>query len=135
MICKASALTGRDQDGTGNPVPSPIFIRFRSQPTRRCAIISRMDDILRALGLVSELRTIPNAAACRTDPRIMFREAVELILMAWSAPEPFDWNGTVWHGKKWHIIPKPLNDIEVGIACSRTDTTLELTAEKASCLL
>ena len=64
------------------------------------------------------------------DPRIMFREAVDLILKAWEAPEPFDWNGKVWQGEKWHIIPKPMTEIEVGIACSRTDTTLELTAEK-----
>ena len=64
------------------------------------------------------------------DPRVMMREAIDLILKAWSAPEPFDWHGKVWQGEKWHIIPKPLTDIEVGIACSRTDTTLELTADK-----
>ena len=64
------------------------------------------------------------------DPRKMFREAVELILKAWSEPEPFDWDGTIWQGRKWHIIPKPLTNIDVGIACSRTDSTAELTAEK-----
>ena len=64
------------------------------------------------------------------DPRVMFREAVDLILKAWEAPEPFDWNGTVWQGEKWHIIPKPMSAMDVGIACSRSDTTLELTAEK-----
>src|SRR5215471_12295940 len=64
------------------------------------------------------------------DPRLMMREAMDLILKAWSAPEPFDWHGEVWQGEKWHIIPKPLTDIEVGIACSRTDSTIELTAEK-----
>ena len=64
------------------------------------------------------------------DPRVMFREAVDLILKAWEAPEPFDWNGTVWQGEKWHIIPKPMTELEVGIACSRSDTTVELTAEK-----
>jgi len=58
------------------------------------------------------------------------REAIDLILKAWSAPEPFDWHGQVWQGEKWHIIPKPLTDIEVGIACSRSDSTIELTAEK-----
>jgi alkanesulfonate monooxygenase SsuD/methylene tetrahydromethanopterin reductase-like flavin-dependent oxidoreductase (luciferase family) len=36
----------------------------------------------------------------------------------------------VWQGRGWHIIPRPLTKIEVGIACSRTDTTIELTAEK-----
>jgi alkanesulfonate monooxygenase SsuD/methylene tetrahydromethanopterin reductase-like flavin-dependent oxidoreductase (luciferase family) len=64
------------------------------------------------------------------DPRVMFREAVELILKAWSATEPFDWNGQVWQGKGWHIIPKPLTNLDVGIACSRSDSTVEFTAEK-----
>jgi alkanesulfonate monooxygenase SsuD/methylene tetrahydromethanopterin reductase-like flavin-dependent oxidoreductase (luciferase family) len=64
--------------------------------------------------------------------REMVREAVDLIVKAWTAPEPFDWNGVVWQGKGWHIIPQPLTKphMEVGIACSRTDSTLELAAEK-----
>jgi alkanesulfonate monooxygenase SsuD/methylene tetrahydromethanopterin reductase-like flavin-dependent oxidoreductase (luciferase family) len=64
------------------------------------------------------------------DPRVMFREAVGPDPQGLGAPAPFDWNGTVWQGEKWHIIPKPMSEMEVGIACSRSDTTLELTAEK-----
>jgi alkanesulfonate monooxygenase SsuD/methylene tetrahydromethanopterin reductase-like flavin-dependent oxidoreductase (luciferase family) len=66
------------------------------------------------------------------DPRLMMREAIDLILKAWSAPEPFDWHGQVWQGEKWHIIPKPLT-ISRSDACSRSDSTIELTAERASC--
>ena len=62
----------------------------------------------------------------------MMREAIDIILKAWTSPEPFDWNGKVWQGKNWKIIPKPLTKPrpDVGIACARTDTTLELAAEK-----
>ena len=64
--------------------------------------------------------------------REMMRESVEVILKAWTSAEPFDWNGTVWQGKNWTIIPKPLTQPrpDAGIACGRTDTTLELAAEK-----
>ncbi len=65
------------------------------------------------------------------NQREMMREAIDLILKAWTADEPFDWNGKIWRGKNWHIIPKPLSKpyMEVGIACSRSDSTLELAAE------
>jgi alkanesulfonate monooxygenase SsuD/methylene tetrahydromethanopterin reductase-like flavin-dependent oxidoreductase (luciferase family) len=64
--------------------------------------------------------------------REMMREAIDIILKAWTATEPFDWNGNVWQGTNWTIIPKPLTQPrpEVGIACARTDATLELAAEK-----
>lgn len=70
--------------------------------------------------------------ALRAPQRAMLREAIELILKAWTSTEPFDWNGDVWQGKGWHIIPKPFTTphMEVAIACSRTDSTLELAAEK-----
>ena len=64
-------------------------------------------------------------------PRAMFREAVEMILKAWEAKEPFDWPGQYWQGERCDIIPKPLTELEVGIACSRTEGTLEFCAEKS----
>jgi alkanesulfonate monooxygenase SsuD/methylene tetrahydromethanopterin reductase-like flavin-dependent oxidoreductase (luciferase family) len=63
--------------------------------------------------------------------RAMFHEAVDMILTAWSAQEPFDWPGQFWQGEQCDIIPKPLTEIEVGIACSRTEGTLEFCAEKS----
>ena len=65
------------------------------------------------------------------DQRVMMREAIDIILKAWTSPERFDWNGQIWQGKGWHIIPKPLSKpfMEVGVACSRSDSTLELCAE------
>ena len=64
-------------------------------------------------------------------PRAMFHEAVDMILKAWDAKEPFDHHGQFWQGEQCDIIPKPLHDIEVGIACSRTEGTLEFCAEKS----
>ncbi len=66
------------------------------------------------------------------DRRAMTREAIDLILTAWTAPEPFDWHGEFWQGEKLLIIPQPLTKphMEVGIACSRSEGTLELTAQK-----
>jgi alkanesulfonate monooxygenase SsuD/methylene tetrahydromethanopterin reductase-like flavin-dependent oxidoreductase (luciferase family) len=62
----------------------------------------------------------------------MVREAIELILTAWTATEPFDWHGEFWQGHALHIIPQPWTrpHMEVGIACVRTEGTLELTAQK-----
>jgi alkanesulfonate monooxygenase SsuD/methylene tetrahydromethanopterin reductase-like flavin-dependent oxidoreductase (luciferase family) len=66
------------------------------------------------------------------DQRAMFREAVEIILRAWTSPEPFDCNGEFWPGDNYYIIPKPLTKphMDVGIACSRSEGTLEFAAQK-----
>jgi len=66
------------------------------------------------------------------DQRAMFREAVDLILKAWTADEPFDWDGEFWPGEQFDIIPKPMTKPhpDVGIACSRSEGTLELAAHK-----
>ena len=66
------------------------------------------------------------------DTRAMTREAIELILTAWTATEPFDWHGEFWQGERLHIIPQPLTKphMEVGMACSRSEGTLELAAQK-----
>ena len=65
------------------------------------------------------------------NQRTMMREAIDIILKAWTSDERFDWNGEIWQGKRWHIIPKPLTKpyMEVGVACARSDSTLELCAE------
>jgi alkanesulfonate monooxygenase SsuD/methylene tetrahydromethanopterin reductase-like flavin-dependent oxidoreductase (luciferase family) len=62
----------------------------------------------------------------------MAYEAIDLIIKAWTSPEPFDWDGRFWKGKQWQIIPKPLTKphMEVGIACTTSDSTLELAAGK-----
>jgi alkanesulfonate monooxygenase SsuD/methylene tetrahydromethanopterin reductase-like flavin-dependent oxidoreductase (luciferase family) len=64
--------------------------------------------------------------------REISHEAIDLILKAWTSTEPFDWNGKYWQGKQWQIIPKPLSKphMDVGIACTNSDSTLAIAAEK-----
>jgi alkanesulfonate monooxygenase SsuD/methylene tetrahydromethanopterin reductase-like flavin-dependent oxidoreductase (luciferase family) len=129
LICKAAGLTKQIKMG---PAIRPLPFFHPLQVATDAAVCDHLTDgrYLAGFGVGINVAKNTQRGPMPADPRVMFREAVDLILKAWSAPEPFDWNGTVWKGEKWHIIPKPLTDIEVGIACSRTDTTVELTADK-----
>jgi alkanesulfonate monooxygenase SsuD/methylene tetrahydromethanopterin reductase-like flavin-dependent oxidoreductase (luciferase family) len=129
MICKAAGLTKHIKMG---PAIRPLPFFHPLQVATDAAVCDHLTDgrYLAGFGVGINVANNTQRGPMLADPRIMFRESVDLILKAWSSPEPFDWNGTVWQGQKWHIIPMPLTDIEVGIACSRTDSTVELTAEK-----
>jgi alkanesulfonate monooxygenase SsuD/methylene tetrahydromethanopterin reductase-like flavin-dependent oxidoreductase (luciferase family) len=129
LICKAAALTSQIRMG---PAIRPLPFFHPLQVATDVAVCDHLTGgrYMAGFGVGINVAHNTQRGPMPADPRVMFREAVDLILTAWEAPEPFDWNGTIWQGKKWHIIPQPLTDIEVGIACSRTDTTVELTAEK-----
>src|SRR6476646_6652074 len=129
LICKAAALTKQIKMG---PAIRPLPFFHPLQVATEAAVCDHLTGgrYFAGFGVGINVANNTQRGPMPADPRVMFREAVELILTAWEAREPFDWNGKVWQGRKWHIIPKPLTDIEVGIACSRTDTTVELTAEK-----
>jgi alkanesulfonate monooxygenase SsuD/methylene tetrahydromethanopterin reductase-like flavin-dependent oxidoreductase (luciferase family) len=129
LICKAAALTRQIRMGPGIR-PLPFFHPL--QVATDCAVCDHLTGgrYIAGFGVGINAQNNKQRGTLTHDPRTMFREAVDLILKAWEAPEPFDWNGAVWQGEQWHIIPKPMTQLEVGIACSRTDTTLELTAEK-----
>ncbi|MEA2903978.1 MAG: hypothetical protein QOI12_1365 [Alphaproteobacteria bacterium] len=129
LICKAAALTRQIKMG---PAIRPLPFFHPLQVATEAAVCDHLTDgrYLAGFGVGINVASNTQRGPLPADPRVMFREAVDLILTAWEAPEPFDWNGKIWQGKAWHIIPKPLTDIEVGIACSRSDTTLELAAEK-----
>jgi alkanesulfonate monooxygenase SsuD/methylene tetrahydromethanopterin reductase-like flavin-dependent oxidoreductase (luciferase family) len=129
FICKAAALTKQIRMGPGIR-PLPFFHPL--QVATDAAVCDHLTGgrYLAGFGVGINVANNMQRGPMPGDPRAMFREAVDLILEAWSAPEPFDWHGQFWQGKKWHIIPQPLTELEVGIACSRTDTTVELTSEK-----
>ena len=130
FICKAAALTKRIKMGPGIralPYYHPL------QVATDVAVCDHLTDGRYMAGFGVGLGggkgvqrgKLPGA------PRAMFREAVEMILKAWESPEPFDWPGEFWQGEQCDIIPKPLTELEVGIACSRSDSTLEFCAEKS----
>ena len=130
FICKAAALTKRIKMGPGIRA-LPYFHPL--QVATDAAVCDHLTDgrYMAGFGL-----GIGDGGGLRgklpAPQRVMMREAIDIILKAWSSPAPFDWDGEVWQGKNWTIIPKPLTKprMDVGIACARTDSTLELAAEK-----
>ncbi|HEX4195693.1 MAG TPA: LLM class flavin-dependent oxidoreductase, partial [Stellaceae bacterium] len=130
FICKAAALTKRIKMGPGIRA-LPYFHPL--QVATDAAVCDHLTDgrYMAGFGL-----GIGDGGGLRgklpAPQREMMREAIDIILKAWQSPEPFDWEGQVWQGKDWKIIPKPLTQPrpDVGIACARTDTTLEIAAEK-----
>lgn len=67
-----------------------------------------------------------------SDRRGMMYEAIELILKAWTAEEPFDWDGEYFHGRRIRVEPKPYQKphMPIGMACTGTDSTLRLVGQR-----
>ncbi|HEY3917862.1 MAG TPA: LLM class flavin-dependent oxidoreductase [Stellaceae bacterium] len=130
FICKAAALTKRIKMGPGIRA-LPYF-----HPLQVATDAAVCDHLTEGRYMAGFGLGIGDGGGLRgklpAPQREMMREAIDIILTAWTSPEPFDWNGQVWQGKGWKIIPQPLTQPrpEVGIACARTDTTLEIAAEK-----
>jgi alkanesulfonate monooxygenase SsuD/methylene tetrahydromethanopterin reductase-like flavin-dependent oxidoreductase (luciferase family) len=130
FICKAAALTKQIRMGPGIralPFFHPLQVATDTAVCDHLCDGRYMAGFGLGIGDGGGLRgTLP------APQRVMMREAVDIILKAWSAPEPFDWSGEVWQGKNWKIVPKPMTQprMDVGIACARTSSTLELAAEK-----
>jgi alkanesulfonate monooxygenase SsuD/methylene tetrahydromethanopterin reductase-like flavin-dependent oxidoreductase (luciferase family) len=130
FICKAAALTKQIRMGPGIR-PLPYFHPL--QVATDTAVCDHLTDGRYMAGFGLGIGDGGGLRGVLPAPqRVMMREAVDIILKAWTSPEPFDWNGQVWQGKNWKIIPKPLTKphMDVGIACARTSSTLELAAEK-----
>ncbi len=130
LIAKAAALTKQIKFGPGIR-PLPFFHPLQvATDAAVCDHITRgryMAGFGLGLGGGGEPRgKMPGA------PREMAAESIDFILRAWSEPEPFDFEGRFWQVKNARIVPMPYTKprMEVGIACSRTDSTMELAARK-----
>jgi alkanesulfonate monooxygenase SsuD/methylene tetrahydromethanopterin reductase-like flavin-dependent oxidoreductase (luciferase family) len=130
FICKAAVLTKHIRMGPGIR-PLPYFHPL--QVATDAAVCDHLTNgrYMAGFGVGLPGKT-PQRGKLPGDTRAMTREAIDLILTAWTAPEPFDWRGEFWQGERLHIIPQPLTKphMEVGMACSRSEGTLELTAQK-----
>ncbi len=130
FICKAAALTKRIRMGAGIR-PLPFFHPL--QVAIDTAVCDHLTDGRYMAGFGMGIGTgNGQRGELPGDRRVMMHEAIDLILKAWTATEPFDWDGEIWQGKDWHAIPQPLTKphMEVGMACSRSEGTLELAAAK-----
>jgi alkanesulfonate monooxygenase SsuD/methylene tetrahydromethanopterin reductase-like flavin-dependent oxidoreductase (luciferase family) len=130
FICKAAALTKQIRMGPGIR-PLPFFHPL--QVATDCAVCDHLTGGRYMAGFGLGIGTgNGQRGELPGDRRVMMREAIDLILTAWTAPEPFDWDGEIWQGKGWYLIPKPYTKpyMEVGMACSRSEGTLQMAAEK-----
>jgi alkanesulfonate monooxygenase SsuD/methylene tetrahydromethanopterin reductase-like flavin-dependent oxidoreductase (luciferase family) len=130
LICKAATLTKNIKFGPGIR-PLPYFHPL--QVATDCAVCDHLLDgrYMAGFGLGLGGGGEPRGKL-PGHPRDMAHEAIDLILKAWTTPEPFDWDGRFWQGRNWKIIPKPLTKphMNVGMACSRSDSSLKLSAER-----
>lgn len=130
LICKAAALTKTIRMGPGIR-PLPFF-----HPLQVATDVAVCDHLTGGRYMAGFGLGIGTGNGQRGelpgDRRVMMTEAIDLILKAWTAPEPFDWNGQIWQGRNWHIVPKPFTRPrpDVGLACSRSEGTIELAAQK-----
>jgi alkanesulfonate monooxygenase SsuD/methylene tetrahydromethanopterin reductase-like flavin-dependent oxidoreductase (luciferase family) len=131
LICKAATLTKQIRMGPGIR-PLPYF--HPMQVATDCAVCDHLTDgrYMAGFGLGLGSSGAEPRGKLPGPQREMGYEAIDLILKAWTSEEPFDWNGKYWQGKKWQIIPRPLTKphMDVGIACTKTDRTLQIAAEK-----
>jgi len=64
------------------------------------------------------------------------RESLDFILKAWSATEPFDWDGKYWKGKGIVALPKPVNAPHMPFATATdTDAMIEIAGARGYTLI
>ncbi|WP_313693560.1 LLM class flavin-dependent oxidoreductase [Halorarum halobium] len=92
----------------GNVLP------IRGNPIRVAEEMAMLDNISDGRMTSGFVRGIPTEyAAYNVDPdesRGRFEEAWELVVEAWTAEEPFDWDGEFWQYDDVYIWPRPKQD-------------------------
>lgn len=132
LICKAAGLTKRIRLGTGiRPLPfyHPIEVLIEANT---CDQLTHGRFMFgwggtRAMGRdANRQRGIPEDA----DARSMAYESLDLLMRAWTSPEPFDFDGKYWQGKGICVQPAPYQKPHppIAAACSGASETLTLAA-------
>jgi alkanesulfonate monooxygenase SsuD/methylene tetrahydromethanopterin reductase-like flavin-dependent oxidoreductase (luciferase family) len=133
LVCKAAALTKRIRLGPGIrtlPLYHPV------QVATQAAVCDHLTDgrYLAGVGTGGNLGDVMQQLGVgeNSQRHARMHEALDLILKCWTETEPFDYEGRYWQCKNVVIHPKPLQKphMPVGIACSRSESTLELAGAK-----
>jgi alkanesulfonate monooxygenase SsuD/methylene tetrahydromethanopterin reductase-like flavin-dependent oxidoreductase (luciferase family) len=108
MPLSAATLARRTRRGKivllGNPLP------HRDNPLRVAEEVAMLDCISRGRIVSGFVRGVPTEIApSNTNPsqnRARFEEAHDLIVKAWTTPEPFNWEGKFWHYRYVNVWPR-----------------------------
>ena len=132
LMCKAAALTRRIRMGAAvklihlaHPVDTAIQAAVTDHVIGNGRFIFGFGS-----GFPSPL--FSNERGLSYDDRHgRLREALDLILKCWTAPEPFDWDGKYFKGKGIVATPQPLNAPHMPMATATdTDTMIEIAATR-----
>jgi alkanesulfonate monooxygenase SsuD/methylene tetrahydromethanopterin reductase-like flavin-dependent oxidoreductase (luciferase family) len=105
----AAALARRTRQAKivllGTPLP------HRDNPVRVAEEIAMLDCISRGRIVSGFVRGVPTEIhPSNTNPvlnRARFEEAHDLVIKAWTTPEPFSWEGNFWHYRYVNAWPRP----------------------------
>jgi limonene 1,2-monooxygenase len=131
LICVAATRTQQIQLGPGI---RPLPYNHPLQVAAEAAVCDHLTGGRYLFGFGTG--TLPQLAmqrnVDRAEARTMSEEAIDLILRAWTAPEPFDHDGRYWQGKNINIAPRPLQQphMPVGVACFHTRATAEMAGRR-----
>jgi limonene 1,2-monooxygenase len=133
LICKLAGLTHRIRFGTAVrnlPLIHPINV---VREANVCDHLTRGRYLFGYGG--TRMQTMEQAHQRglpfgRDETRPVVNESLELILRAWTATEPFDFEGSYWQAEQVNVLPKPFQQPHppIATACSGTPETLEFAA-------
>ncbi len=137
LMCKAAALTKRIRMGAAvklihlhHPVDTAIQAAVADHVIGGGRFIFGFGSGFPS-PLFSDERGLPYG-----ERHERLREALDLILKCWTAPEPFDWDGKHWRGKGIVALPRPLNAPHMPMATATdTEAMIELAGARGYIML
>lgn len=126
FICKAAALTKHMRFGPGIrslPFHHPVEVATQAAMCDHLTGGRYMAGFGGGAGLIAAKYFGQLGMDHRPEEaRDMMHEAIELILRCWSETEPFDFQGTFWHGRGIKVEPKPLQQPRMPVAMANSES-------------
>jgi alkanesulfonate monooxygenase SsuD/methylene tetrahydromethanopterin reductase-like flavin-dependent oxidoreductase (luciferase family) len=125
FIVKAAALTKRMRFGPGiRPLPhyQPLQVAMEAAVCDHLTGGRYMAGFGGGIGGTEGLFKQRGIPFRREDARGMMHEAIELILKAWTEPEPFDFHGEYYQGTGINVSPKPFQKPRMPVALAVTQS-------------